>query len=202
MASLLESLLGSMTEDSAVSALTGKTGASKDQVTSLLGAALPQLMGSMTSNASTEEGAQSLASALTQHTSTAPVAEQIAKADEVDGGKIIGHILGKNQSSVISSLSSQSGMSGNQVSSVLSSIAPALLSGVSTANSEGKTSGKTGKKTGGGAGKSFDGPKFDLSDGFDVKDVIGLTRKLLGKKASSSKDNGTDLLSLLGKLTK
>ena len=185
MSSLLESLLGSMTEDSALSALSGKTGASKDQVSSLLGSALPQLMGSPTQNASTEEGAASLAGALAQHTSTASMAEQIQQADEVDGGKIIGHILGAQQSGVVNDLSSQSGLTAPQVNSILSNIAPALLSGVSAAGA--------GKKT---------GAKFDLSDGFDMKDIMGLAGKLLGKKKTTSQNNGTDLLGLLAKLTK
>ena len=182
MSSLLDSLLGSMTQDDSLSALSGKTGASKDQLTSLLGSALPQLMGGMTTNASTEDGANSLAQALTQHTSTAPVAQQIAEADEVDGGKIIGHILGQNQSNVISQLSGETGLEGSQVSSVLSNIAPALLSGISSANSN--------------------KPKFDLSDGFDYKDIMALSSKLLGKKKPSSHNNGLDLIKLLAKFVK
>ncbi|MBO6158467.1 MAG: DUF937 domain-containing protein [Firmicutes bacterium] len=200
MSSLLESMLGSMTQQSALSALSGKTGASSDQVSSLLGSALPTLMESLTNNASTEEGALSLQNALSQHTSTAPVADQIAQADEVDGGKIIGHILGANQGNVVNSLSSESGLTGNQVSSILSNIAPALLSGVSAAGlSSAVQSASTGKPEK-SSGKSY--AKLDLSDGFDLKDVMGLTSQLLGKKKTSSQNNGTDLLSLLAKLTK
>ena len=185
MSSLLDSILGSMTEDDSLSALSGKTGASKDQLSSLLGSALPQLMGSMTNNASTQDGALSLAGALAQHTDTAPVAQQIADADEEDGGKIIGHILGLNQSNVINQLSGETGMNDQAVTSALSNIAPALLSGISAATGGGKT-----------------GPKFDLSDGFDYKDIAALTGKLLGKKKTSSSTNGLDLLNLLGKFVK
>ena len=197
-------MLGSMTDASALQVLTGKTGASEDQVTSLLGSALPQLMGSMTNNASTEEGALSLAGALTQHTSTAPVAQQIAEADVVDGGKIISHILGANQAGIVSSLSSESGMNDTQVNSVLSSIAPALLSGLSSVSSTAAETASTtnGKKTGGGGGTSFGGAKLDLSDGFDIKDVLGIAGKLLSKKKPTAETNGAALLSILAKLAK
>ena len=74
---LLSSLLGSMTSSTAVDSISQKSGGSSDQVSSLVSAALPLLLGSMTNNASTEKGASSLLNALSQHTSTAPVEEQI-----------------------------------------------------------------------------------------------------------------------------
>ena len=130
---LLQMLTSNLSSDSAVDSLAEKTGASNDQVKGLLSAALPQLLNSMTSNASSQEGAQSLLHALTQHTDTTAVNEQIANADIDDGGKIIQHIFGNNTNNTINSLAGNSGLSSQLVSLILSSLAPALLSGLSGA---------------------------------------------------------------------
>ncbi len=191
MSSLLETMLGQMTSESSLNALTGKTGGSADQVSGMLSSALPTLMKAMTQNASSAEGAKSLAGALTQHTRTDSVAAQIEDADEEDGSKIIQHILGGNTASVVDGLTSSSGMNAQQVNKILSSIAPALLSGVSSAAKTTKISRKSG-------------PKFDLSDGFGIEDVAALLTAKNSKTKTSKKsdDNGDDLLQLLGALMK
>ena len=168
---LLGSLLSSMTSQSSLSSLSEKSEASPDQISSLLSSALPKLMGQVSSNASTKEGADSLMHALSQHTSTASVEDQIKDADLDDGGKIIGHIFGSDLDSVLSELSGKSDLSVPQVSSILDSVAPAMMSGIS-----GSLSGAAGKN----------GAKIDLSDGIDMKDVAGLLSMVLG----GSDDNG------------
>jgi len=130
---LLNMLMGSMTSDASVDALSGKTGTSSEQTSSLITAALPMLLGALTNNASSEDGAQSLLGALSQHTDTAAMPQQLQNADAEDGEKIIEHILGGDMSSVIQSLSGQTGASTDQVSSLLSNMAPAMMSGVSAA---------------------------------------------------------------------
>ena len=183
MSDLLTSLLGSMTSENALGALTEKTGGSKDQISGLLGSALPQLMSAMGQNASSKEGAASLLGALAQHTSTDPVEKQIKEADEVDGGKILKHILGGNTESVVSHLSDETGLTSKQVTSVLGSITPALMSSVSGASSK-----KTSAKKGG----------VDLSDGFDINDVMGILSMAGGKDTKKGGILGV-LGSLLGK---
>ena len=130
---LLQMFTNDFTSESAVNSLAEKTGASGDQISGLLNAALPQLLGSMTTNASSQEGALSLLGALDQHTETAPVADQIANADTEDGGKILEHIFGSNTNNTISALSGNSGLSPQMVGLILSAVAPALLSGLSGA---------------------------------------------------------------------
>ena len=61
------------------------------------------------------------------------MAQQIANADENDGGAIIQHIFGNDSDQAVQSISQQTGIGGGQVASLLSNIAPALLSGVSAA---------------------------------------------------------------------
>ncbi|MBR2667730.1 MAG: DUF937 domain-containing protein [Oscillospiraceae bacterium] len=130
---LLNLLMNSMTTDSSVNSLTQKTGASSDQMSQLIQLALPLLMKAMTKNASSPAGAQSLLGALNQHTNTNTMAQQMAAADVVDGGKIIGHILGDSSGDVMGQLAAQTGMNQDQVFQALGTMAPAMMSGLSAA---------------------------------------------------------------------
>ena len=124
-----------MTDASAVEDLAGKTGGSDEQIEQVIRSAIPKLLGSMKSNASTEEGKKSLLGALGQHKNTDPISSQIKNADQIDGSKIISKILGGDKDDFIKALSGESGLDKDQTSSILSNIAPALMSTVSAANS-------------------------------------------------------------------
>ena len=193
---LLSTLLGSMTSSEAVDTLAEKSGGSPDQVSSLVSAALPLLVGSMTNNASSQSGASSLLNALSQHTSTAPVEEQIKEADEEDGGKIIGHILGNNTTKVTDTLSKDTGLSSAQVKKILVTLAPALLS-VLYSTTKKASSKKSSKKA---------ASAIDLSDGIDAKDLLGaasllMTAQSATKKSSSKKQQQADpTAALIGSL--
>ena len=194
---LLALILKALLADGALKALASKTGLSQKDLKKLLPLALPLLLKMLTRNASDKDGAASLLGALTQHTSKKPVQQQIEEADTDDGAKIIGHILGKESQSSLLSLSGQSGLSQQEVSSVLSGIAPALLSGLSAATAS----------AGSSAGK------VDLSDGLDLSDVVAmlggakpepasLLGSLFGKKPAKEEQkdaglNGAALLQLL-----
>ena len=157
---LLKALLGKST----LSALMKKTGLSSAQLKKLIPLAVPLLLKYLTGNASSQSGALSLLGALGQHTSTKSLPAQIDEADEVDGSKILGHILGADQGSAVQALAKQSGLSGDQVAKALGSLTPALLSTLSS------------------AAKAAKG-KVDLSDGLDLSDLAGL---LGGGKLSSN----------------
>ena len=79
---LLGTLLNGMTSQSSLDSLSKKAKANTDQVSDLLSSALPLMMGKVSGNASTKEGAASLIGALSQHTSTASLEEQIKDADD------------------------------------------------------------------------------------------------------------------------
>ena len=99
-------LLNGMTGDASVKALQEKSGASGKQIRMLLMLAIPLLIKYLTNNASSQSGHTSLLNALTQHTNTEPIANQIANADQNDGNAIIGHILGGNNAGTVNQLSS------------------------------------------------------------------------------------------------
>ena len=147
---LLSLLLKGMTTTASVNALSQKTGISAKTIKKLLPLALPILLKAMTSNASSSSGAQSLLGALTQHTNKKPLEDQISNADEKDGAAIIGHILGGNTAAVSNQLSSEAGISSNEVNLLMSLIAPAMLSSLSAANTTAQQAqaAQAGKKPG------------------------------------------------------
>ena len=108
---LLGVLLKAFLSEAAIKALAKKTGLGPKQLKKLLPLAVPLLIKMLTKNASEKDGALSLLGALTQHTSKKRVEEQIEEADAEDGGKIIGHILGKEKDASLLTLSNQSGLS-------------------------------------------------------------------------------------------
>lgn len=198
--------MNSFTQQSTVDATSKKTGVSGVSVLTILSYALPLLMKFMTSNASSSTGASSLLGALTQHTSKKSMPEQIAAADQADGAKIISHILGNNEEKTVKEIASKANVSTADVTSVLSSMAPALLSSLSaatTATSQAQSNQKKG---------------VDLSDGLDVSDLMaifqgsqasgagGILGTLLGGQtntaSASAANDGTALLSSLLSLMK
>ncbi len=128
---LLKLLLKALLSSNSSNALSANTGVSPDLLKKLLPLALPLLLKAMTGNASTGEGALSLLNALGQHKTDRAMPDLIKEADAEDGQKIIGHILGENAEKEIAGLAGQTGLSNDQVSSVLNNIAPSLLSGMS-----------------------------------------------------------------------
>ena len=193
---LLSILFKTLLSEEAIKALAKKTGLDGKQLTKLLPLAIPALMKMLTKNASSEAGASSLLTALTQHTGKKPAAQQIAEADTDDGEKIIGHIFGSKKNEELQALSAQSGLSENEVSSALSGIAPTLLTTLSAATQSAKPAA---------------GGKVDLSDGLDLGDVMAmlggarpsasdLLGGLFGGGVKEEKDNAINGASLLSSL--
>lgn len=194
---LLGILLKSFLSEEVIKALVKKTGLDSKQLKKLLPLAVPMLLKWLTKNASSKEGASSLLAALTQHTGKQSAVQQIAEADTDDGDKIVSHIFGSRKKEELQALSAESGLSENQVSSVLSGIAPTLLTTLSAATQSAKPA---------AAGK------VDLSDGLDLGDVMAmlggarpsasylLSGLFGGRAAKEEKDasiNGASLLSSL-----
>ncbi len=153
---LLNLLMGSLGSDNSINALSKKTGVNTSLLTKLLPLAIPILLKALTKNAGKEGGAASLLTALGQHKSTRSIPDQINDVDEEDGGKIVAHILGNDSDQIVSALAQETGMEGADVSRSLGAIAPALMSMLS------------------GTANSVHSSGVNLSDGFDLTDVMGL----------------------------
>ncbi|MCQ2546668.1 MAG: DUF937 domain-containing protein [Clostridia bacterium] len=184
---LLNILTSALTSKPALHALSEKTGLSEKTLAAIIGIALPLLLKYLTSNAKSESGASSLLEALGQHKNEKPVDQQLKEADEKDGMAILGHIFGNKQDKVLNEVASEAGVDTKSVVDVLGTIAPFVLSGLSaTANSA----------------NSQQAAGVDLSDGFDMGDLIGI----LGSAASAGSghaqqnDAGVNGAQLIGTL--
>ena len=133
---LLGLLMAAMTTKNALGQIAKKTGLSEKQIKKLMLIAIPILIKYLTKNASSGDGAHSLLGALAQHSNKEDMGIQLKDADEKDGHKIIGHILGKKEETVTQNLSAQSGLTQEQVNQILAIMAPAILSGVSEASNQ------------------------------------------------------------------
>ena len=153
---LLNLLMGTLGSDDSINSLAKKTGVNASLMTKLLPLAVPILIKALTKNAGKEGGAASLLTALGQHKSTRSIPQQIDDVDEEDGQKIVAHILGDDSDKVVSALAQETGMEGAQVSRSLGALAPALMSMLSSSANTVHSSG------------------VNLSDGFDLTDVMGL----------------------------
>ena len=173
-------LLKNMTSESSLDALKGKSGGSSSQIESAVKSAIPTLIGSMTKNASSEDGAKSLRGALNQHKNTDSISSQIKNADELDGSKILGKILGCEKEDFLKEVAKSSGLDIGQTNSVMSSIAPAILSSLSAATGS-EDEKKVDTSSVGGFFKSLldDDDKKAMDSGFDAGSLVDILKKTI-----------------------
>lgn len=127
---LLDTLVGELVGPKSVDTLSKSTGADATQIQHLVTSALPVLLSSMHQNASTPDGAASLATALDKHAEKAShsTSAMLQNADQDDGKKIVKHVLGDNTDQVTKQLAKSSGMNAEQVTTILATLAPVVLS--------------------------------------------------------------------------
>ena len=103
--------LTDLLSSSVISSIAGQTGTSEKDTQNVLANALPALVGAMAQNASTEDGANSLAKALDDHTSSKGLASLLQNVDTEDGTKILTKILGGETETVQNAVAKKSGAS-------------------------------------------------------------------------------------------
>lgn len=157
---------------SVISSIAGQTGTSEKDTQNVLANALPALVGAMAQNASTEDGANSLARALDDHTSSKGLASLLQNVDTEDGAKILTKILGGETETVQNAVAKKSGASKVDTSKILAMAAPLLLAALGSQKKKTKTQ----------------------SDGLG-----GLLTSLLGG-GDDDEDDGSTLISLAGSL--
>ena len=168
----ITNILGALTGNDAVDAISQNLKLDSKQVSSVITAALPSLLGAMQKNASSQAGAASLAEALGYHAGNAGnIVNNLKTADLTDGGKILSHIFGGNLGNVLGGISKQTGVASNSVGSILASIAPSLLALLG---------------------------KGQKGNGIDASGLAGMLGMILG--GTSGKSNTGGLGSILGGL--
>lgn len=181
---------------SVISSIAGQTGASEKDTRNVLANALPALVGAMAQNASTEEGAESLAKALDDHTTAEGLSGLLGKVDTEDGAKILTKILGGQNDAVQKAVAKKSGASKTDTTKILTMAAPLLLAALGSQKKKTKTkSAGLGSLLGGSAEKE---------DGGDLLTSLAgglLTNALGGGSGKKKKNDSGDLLtSLAGSL--
>ena len=146
--------IGRLLSGGGLNAISKRLKVDKEDIAKVLSAGIPALVGGMRRNASAEEGARSLAKALTDHSADdiSNPAEFLKNADLKDGKKILAHVLGGDQKQLVDEISRASGVTKGKTTSILSLVAPLLLSslGVQNNNSGGGLLSLLGGLLGGG----------------------------------------------------
>lgn len=137
----LQDLLGQDQGNQAVEQISQNVGADSSLVSSAIQIALPALIGGLTNNASTPEGAASLNNALEQDHSGGGVlgnlgglagmifggGQEQAPPPQANAGGILGHILGSGQGQVAQEVSTKTGLGMGQVAQILMFLAPIVM---------------------------------------------------------------------------
>ncbi|MCB0109422.1 MAG: DUF937 domain-containing protein [Caldilineaceae bacterium] len=157
---------------------------------SAIHAALPMLLGAISRNAATPEGAASLNKALDRHDGSIlnDLLGAVNSQDRAaDGAKILGHVFGSRQDNVQQGLSQLSGLSAENSAQLLAILAPVVMGALGQTK---RTSGLDADSLAillGGQRERIDNSlggfarflDFD-GDGSAVDDVIDMGSKMLG----------------------
>ena len=126
---ILSMLTKQLSDPKALEELGKKAGARPDQTQQLAQNALPALLKTLQQNASTPEGAKSLNKALEDHKDDKvdDIFSFLQNVDTNDGAKMLQHIFGSKNETVQKDLAQKAGMDTNQVSALLTQLAPLVL---------------------------------------------------------------------------
>jgi len=170
MAGMMDELLEAVGgEDALGSLLASKMGGGNPaELATAAKGGIGAILGGLATNAKEEQGAGALFDALSKkHDGSALGSLDLLGDDDqvTEGGKILGHVFGDNQESVINNLAGSAGVSSSLISKLLPALAPIVM-------------GFLGKKalSGGlnaGSLASLLGGAMD-DDGFGLDDIVGM----------------------------
>ncbi len=126
---ILKMLTSQLSDPKVLEELSKKAGARPDQAQQLAQNALPTLLNTLQKNASTPEGAKSLNKALEDHKDDKvdDIFGFLNNVDTNDGAKMLQHIFGSKNETVQKDLAKKAGMETNQVSNLLTQLAPLVI---------------------------------------------------------------------------
>lgn len=143
---ILELLSSQLTNKETVSGLSKSIGADKDQVQSAMSMILPTLLNGMSNNVQSESGLNSLMGALDQHADTdvSNINNFLGGMDLSDGMKILGHLLGNNDTKTVSkNVAKNTGLSQTQSTDLMSTLASMIMGSLGNQKSKGGLNGNT-----------------------------------------------------------
>lgn len=106
-----------------------RVGADPKQTKQLANAALPALLGALQNNAASPDGAKALNKALDDHKDDKidDILGFLKNVDTNDGAKMLQHIFSDQKEAVQGDLAQKAGLQNNQVSDLLTQLAPLVL---------------------------------------------------------------------------
>lgn len=168
MSSILD-LLGSQLDASTLARLGDQVGATPEQTSAAVSAALPALLGQLQRNSSTPQGAAALGSALDRD-HDGSILDNLGSL--LGGGpsdshvRSLDHIFGQRRGTVEDAVASRSGLDRGQVMQLLAMLAPLVLGALSRARQRGgASSGGAGANPGGGLGDILGGALGQMRQG-------------------------------------
>jgi hypothetical protein len=167
---------------------------SPDKVKSVLGMALPMLMGAIKKNTSSSEGAEKLNSELEKEKHNGSILDSVKSGDLSgilsEGSGILGHIFGGKQDKIVDAISSATQMDSSKVEKIIKMAAPVIM-GILGKQKRKDDVGKSGISSlvGSvmGSNSSHDQSLLEtFMDADDDSNIAGqLTGKLFGGKSGS-----------------
>ncbi|MCQ2419726.1 MAG: DUF937 domain-containing protein [Clostridia bacterium] len=205
----LNALMGALLSSESISGVSQNTGASEQQVQSVLGSALPLLLNG--ANAQAQDEQSGFAGALQQHAAndTSNIASFLSGVDKIDGAKIVAHLLGANTQAQTQSVAAQTGVSPAQTGSILATAAPLLMSLMGQQTAAAQSSGNNAAVGGllGSLLGNVDLGKLAMnllgaSPAQQQTTSTGKKKKKPAKKDEKKDEGGLDVASLLTNLLK
>lgn len=126
MSGLVEGILGQL-GSKGVGEIAKSLGVDDNLAGAAVKMALPAILGGMANNSRETSGAESLASALSDHNPSIFDNLGALLGDSSDGAKILGHVLGGRQPKVAENLAGQSGLDMGLIMQLLPILAPLVM---------------------------------------------------------------------------
>ena len=194
----LNALMGTLLSGDTIANMSQKTGASSQEVQNVLASALPALLSGAQAQANGSDTAESFVNALAQHAQddTHDLSVFVQNIDMEDGAKIVGHLLGNQQTEITQTASQRAGLSSGSTGLILAAAAPLLMSLLGQQTSGNQNNNATGigsllgSMLGGGMGQAQ--PQAQA-----IPQVTPLTNTAA---SNNQQKESTGLLGLLGKL--
>lgn len=192
---MLQDLLSQVLSGGTTEQMSRQIGADESQTSAALQVALPLIIGALSRNTSSQQGADSLFNAVTNdHNGSLldNIGGFLSNSNQGPGAGILGHIFGNRQQAVASEISQQSGLNIGQVAQLLIMLAPLVMAVL------GRTQQAQGLDAGGLAGalagqqQQYEHPSSPLMniatqlldsdhDGSMVDDIAGLAAKYFAR---------------------
>lgn len=194
----INDLLNSGAGQQIVANISQQFGLDQSQAASAVQAALPMILGGLGRNAQSEQGAESLNNALSQHDPS--VLDNVqgffgnASSAQNEGSKILGHIFGDKVSNVENGVAQSSGISMAKIGPIIAMLAPLVMSYLNKQKQSNNVtqSGGLGDLIGGLAGSMGGGNNTSQGGG-----LIGMVTGFLDKDKDGSVID--DIMGMFGK---